>query len=107
MLTKSGIPSPNGCLSKIPRFYAERINVQIWDVDVLYLPDWYAWVGTTRVPRFIAAAGGEGESLVAAADAIQKAGLIDQVLGDNVGNAARALDAAAAGHHLRTQDGAA
>jgi hypothetical protein len=39
------------------------------------------------MPSFVATTGGEGEGLIAAADAVQKVGLFDQMLSDRVGDA--------------------
>jgi hypothetical protein len=62
---------------------------QIRDVDITHFLDRYiaARIGTAGMPSFVATTGGEGEGLVAAADAVQKVGLFDQMLSDRVGDA--------------------
>jgi hypothetical protein len=40
--------------------------------------------GTAGVPGLVAATGGERKGLVAAADAVEQLGLVDQVLGNQV-----------------------
>lgn len=83
--------------------------MQVRDIDVADLLDGHgsALIGAAGMAGFVAAAGWQGEGLVLAADAVQKFGLIQQMVGDDMGDATRLLDLPTADQHLGGKYGAA
>ena len=94
------------------QFLAFTFSVSTCRIEDVEVPDLLdrdgsARVGAAGMARFVAVACRQGEGLVVAADAVEKLGLADRVLSDEVDDATGALDLAAAGDHLDAEDDAA